>query len=424
MFIRVFHKFSENLTSPKLKIEKPVVESIKDQLDGLKEAIKWEKDALKKRKLLRQIARLERFNDLQEWKILPEEKDKIQAILKGKSSENYLGSDLLSLKKHWVDIAHLILVSEKNPEENINSSTIAVGNSFVVNFGVNKYLNANIGAGDILGAEISKITVNGTEGVRRNTPRPGYYAGNKYLPIFDGDKIEIVSKWTLNNEEWKLAQDATGKRWERLRINDMIEENNERPLTNLSEDIILQNKITEFKNDITTKIKSFSRYQDIRKISEFALPKNDFNGIADNIWIQRDDIPKILSIMSAIGIQESGSNYGALGLAIDNPKSSHYQDRAIWRYQIMPNNWWAWSRKYFGEILDPKNSQDQDKLAFAQIWNYYLGYVKQWLSFNNTIGEISQDWYWRGRTNQWPTTEKYKESVLAIYNSLESKLQA
>ncbi|MFZ2256020.1 MAG: hypothetical protein WAW30_05525 [Patescibacteria group bacterium] len=52
---------------------------------------------------------------------------------------------------------------------------MAVGESFVVNFGSNTSLRDRTGAGDILPPNIKNITINGVPCERRNTPRPGYY---------------------------------------------------------------------------------------------------------------------------------------------------------------------------------------------------------------------------------------------------------
>ncbi len=86
-----------------------------------------------------------------------------------------------------------MLVPEKDSFATVSRETLNPKDSFIVNFGENKNINNIIGAGDILPPTVNRIKINEVEGERKNTPRPGYYdvKTGKYLPIYDGDKIEI-----------------------------------------------------------------------------------------------------------------------------------------------------------------------------------------------------------------------------------------
>jgi hypothetical protein len=111
MKIPVFYKLAGVPSgTPK---ETPEISDIRKQLEALRAEVQGEKDTKKRFEITRKIARLERFDSLQNT---PENKEKgdIEQILAKKTSENYLGSDLLSLKKHGIDIASLVLVDEKS----------------------------------------------------------------------------------------------------------------------------------------------------------------------------------------------------------------------------------------------------------------------------------------------------------------------
>ena len=129
-----------------------------------------------------------------------------------------------------------------------------------MNFGANKSLNTNIGAGDILPDDISTVKINGIEGIRKNIPRPGYYAGNKYLPIYDGDKIEIMSRNAMKDEDIRLSQEAREKRWKKLRMNDMQDTNAGISLTNLLEDFALEQEYTLRETERKEKRIKYSKY--------------------------------------------------------------------------------------------------------------------------------------------------------------------
>lgn len=59
------------------------------------------------------------------------------------------------------------------------------------------------------------MKINGTEGTKQNDPRPGFYDQNgKYLPIFDGYTVEILSSKELTEAEKKSSLDAHSRRFE------------------------------------------------------------------------------------------------------------------------------------------------------------------------------------------------------------------
>ncbi len=231
MKISVFYKIAED-HGFRSQIENQ--NSVREQLEQLKKELSTMQDEPRKKETLRKIARLERFDKIQSW---TQDQEAIGKILKWKTSENYLWSDLLTLKKRGIDITPLVLISTEKIEAPITEKSLRIHDKFIINFGDNKHLNKNIGAGDILPPEVTSIKVNGQDGVRKNAPRPWYYAGNKYLPIFHGDSIEIINKDSVNQWDLKNAKDAENQRWTHLRGSDMIDYNGKNPLTDLPEDI-------------------------------------------------------------------------------------------------------------------------------------------------------------------------------------------
>lgn len=134
---------------------------------------------------------------------------------------------MLFLRQKGVDISSVLLTKEGDPLARVDNSTLAAGDKLVVNFGENKSLHNSLGLGNILPAEVLKVRVNGIEGIRKNSPKPGYYSQNPngkslYLPVYNGDKVEILATGTLSVEDKALASEADRLRFRQERIRDMV----------------------------------------------------------------------------------------------------------------------------------------------------------------------------------------------------------
>lgn len=174
MKVRVFYSYAPSEQLPLIP-ERPEVLSVVQQLAKLREELKGAPNK-EKELIQRNITRLEQFIAVRRvTSCKPGGQDPRRVILGGKNPENYLASDLGLLGKYGVDIARLTLVQQSNPAEPANSSTMKRGDTFIVNFGGNKDLKEKTGAGDILPAQVTKVTINGVHCERRNEPRPGYY---------------------------------------------------------------------------------------------------------------------------------------------------------------------------------------------------------------------------------------------------------
>ncbi len=350
MKISVFYKIEQN---PGLRNQVEAHISVRAELEKLRSELSLAKNENEKKITLRKIARLERFEKLGEQP--GENKEAIGKILKGKTSENYLGSDLLSLKKRGIDIAPLVLVSEGNPESDLTWGKIDVGNKLIVNFGVNKELNANIGAGDILSPEIATIRVNGIEWVRKNTPRPGYYNGNKYLPVFDGDTIEIIKKWSLSEEDIKQANESHEKRWKKMRIADTDDYGDNKALTELLEDQSLIAEVQDRAKDRLEKRAKFKGYNPENRIKFIET----FGSIVKK-ECSKYGIPERILVDNLFAKENSKFDPTA-----KNPYSSAHG------FGQIINSTWRTIETMLWEDLDRHNPEDQIRATCA-----YLNYIK------------------------------------------------
>lgn len=89
--------------------------------------------------------------------------------------------------------------------------------------------------------------------------------------------------------------------------------------------------------------------------------------------------------------QESGGNYGALGIWLN---MDYGRDRAYGRYQVMGANVPSWTRKYYGRELTPQqflsNRDAQDKVARGRLNELvkkygYRGAASAWYSGNPNL---------------------------------------
>jgi len=133
------------------------------------------------------------FGDMQK-----SENPEVQALLAETSFEEVAPSKLLLLREKGIDIASFLLINRKKPTLKPSAENIGAGDEFVVHFGKNEDVNNLIGAGDILPVNVTQIEINGQLGSRRYSPRPGYYTDQgSYLPIYEGFKVKIVEKKTM-----------------------------------------------------------------------------------------------------------------------------------------------------------------------------------------------------------------------------------
>lgn len=131
------------------------------------------------------------------------------ALLEKTDVANMTEKDVAKLRASGVDLSKLFLVE-------------AGAGKFVVDFGKNDRVNRSVGAGDILPDEVQTVKINGTEGTKKLDPRPGFYDKNgKYLPIFDGYTIEILTTKELSEAERKSALEAHSRRLEEIVSDDV-----------------------------------------------------------------------------------------------------------------------------------------------------------------------------------------------------------
>ena len=150
MKINVFYKSAENPSGIRQSAG-DIAGNTVEELNRLKKELatlltqKKEPDNKEIQEIKRRIARLERFDTIKE-RTTSDDAVAVEKILKGKTSENYLSSDLLSLKKRGIDITGLVLVARDKMESEVSSTSLKEKQPYTVNFGKNPHLNAQIGA--------------------------------------------------------------------------------------------------------------------------------------------------------------------------------------------------------------------------------------------------------------------------------------
>lgn len=134
------------------------------------------------------------------------------------SIDSLTAGDIYALKQRGVDLA-TIFVSPPTRGEAMNTWS-----EFVTNFGDSESADKMIGAGDILPIErVYSVKINNQEAVRGFSPRPWYYsvASWKYLPIYDGYKIEIWEIKPVSEQEKSDLNQARQQRFTDIRTRDI-----------------------------------------------------------------------------------------------------------------------------------------------------------------------------------------------------------
>jgi len=99
------------------------------------------------------------------------------------------------------------------------------------------------------------------------------------------------------------------------------------------------------------------------------LPKNKYSP-EEKKWLKRYAI--------ATSKIENSHRYNVLGTEIKNENSDHHGDRAIGRYQFMPESWLMWSEEFLnGEVVEP-TPQAQEYIAHKKFMQYYNKRKKQY----------------------------------------------
>ncbi|MDQ1343893.1 MAG: hypothetical protein QG650_613 [Patescibacteria group bacterium] len=161
----------------------------------------------------------------------------VSAMLEKMDVATMTEKDVSKLRAAGVDLSKLFLMEgggspcqgkDAIVKASLNAKEGQPGQKFVVDFGKNDKVNRAVGAGDILPDEVERVKINGTEGTKKFDPRPGFYDQNgKYLPIFDGYTIEVLSSKELSEADRKAALDAHARRFEEIvsdDVSDMIRE--------------------------------------------------------------------------------------------------------------------------------------------------------------------------------------------------------
>ncbi|MBC7503965.1 lytic transglycosylase domain-containing protein [Candidatus Gracilibacteria bacterium] len=353
----VFYKSVDALSYPPEKIPNGREGGTMDtklELAILKNAIQGEKDMIKRKELQRKLSRMELFDRLQDGTDTKDEKTKedIQKILKGKNTETYSNSDLLTLRKKNIDIASLTLVNRDNPDTAVKSNELKSGDSFTVNFGSNPSLREHTGAGDILPPSVHKVRINGVDCKRNNSPRPGYYdPKGKYQRIYDGYTIEIMGVGVVKEEDNK----ANEMQWKKSRMSEM-EDNDGKVLANTEEDTSL---VKEYEERVTRRLENREKFKNYNPENRDKFMK--FFGDIVQRETTKYGIPEKILVDNLFARENA-----KFDPSIKNPYSSAHGFG-----QIISGTWKLVEDSILFEDLDRNNPEDQIRATCA-----YLSHIK------------------------------------------------
>ena len=116
------------------------------------------------------------------------------------------------------------------------------------------------------------------------------------------------------------------------------------------------------------------------------------------------DPPQLDRFMEAVGLVESHGNHAAL-----NATSGAYG-----RYQILPDNWRQWARRYLGDADSRPTPANQERVARAKMASLF-----RWLGSWRRVSY----WWLTGssRTSAWsPAANRYVARVMAALGGSEA----
>jgi len=263
-----------------------------------------------------------------------------------------------------VDLANLLLVPKHDPTGSVSRDSMKESDSFIVNFGENKdgknKIDNIIGAGDILPSTVKSVKINGVEGERKDFPtkdfpdvrRPGYYnvVTKKYLPIHDGNSIEIVGM----GEADKKAPEADDAWLRERRLEDMID-NDGKALSGLPEDKKLEEEAQKEIEEMKKRREKYKNYNPENK-NHFL---ETFGEVLDR-ETSKYGIPKDMLVNNLF--EKENSSF--------DPFLKNQESSAFGLGQIIDSTWKSISYR-IGRHLDRQNPEDQI-VATCE----YLNYIK------------------------------------------------
>ena len=294
---------------------------------SLREAEAWgDKTGLAK--IRAQKLQFEQYH-LIEWGLTMDEhiKKDVKDILKNRNGyESLKPSDVLLLRKKWVDIAPLLLSDPESPDASTTKESLRRGKSYHVNFWGHKRMNEVIGLGDILPPNIWRVRVTngkkeGTEGSWKPYPRPWYYTDTgKYIPIYDGYTLTILDdEKTFTREEMQRNENAHDAFLTESRVYDMLESGVYMSENGVRGDIETMKKLFSDSIDDTVIFQSLPLYKNqvLKNSDTFLNPKNQreflskFQSVVDRECAARNIPPRLLLRLFQ---RESGFNPQAKNL--------------------------------------------------------------------------------------------------------------
>ncbi|MBI2463753.1 hypothetical protein HYV57_02255 [Candidatus Peregrinibacteria bacterium] len=320
------------------------------------------------------------------------------------------------------------------------------GDALNVDFHNNARVENIIGAGDILPPQIRVIMVESKDGekrmgVRRSSPRVGYYDEHGYMPIFSGDTIIIPDEAQIREYEgdkkMSISDDLRHVYFTSEEVKDQSRGEEVSKHTFIQQ--IRESKEKGEANFLQYLALEFSEFKDImdEDIDFNARPSDDeFYNIAAAQGIKTEEFQMLKRLFDAISEKESNGKYDALGVQVFS--SSYFGQRALGRYQIMPTNWKNWSnelKSLSGDLMpDTMNglaipsARNQDLVAFMKMAEYFNRFRP--LSEDDRVQMVAAQWFGNPTKASTPSTlstrnyygdspKHYAQTVLGFYDNFK-----
>lgn len=212
---------------------------VNGKTDALKQATKENADRLKSE--VQELAKSTSQKYIREWKTAEFKNNKKYEKFLGhaKSFDDVRAGDILRMRASGENIAKYLLTDEEWDEVNLDASNIDQhkNKKLLVNFGINKSINASIGLGDILPYEAKKVEITKpnwevvigilwSEDSRKwRRERVGYYdeKTGKYIAIYTGYKLSILESGNVSEQERSKYENIQQLHINNLRIKEMLE---------------------------------------------------------------------------------------------------------------------------------------------------------------------------------------------------------
>ncbi len=165
-------------------------------------------------------------------------------------------------------------------------------------------------------------------------------------------------------------------------------------------------KLSDEENEWREKLSKMEPYIDYGTKYQFRTPQEELKQIITKVGLDEKQLDALIPLISHIAQHESNWNYGAKGERITH-NSVHKGTQALGFIQVMPYNWYRWSKEQNDGVVVDVTDVNQEKIGLGAIGAYYKKYQDRGLSFDSMLNELAMDWYGRTVVNGLPSPSSY-----------------